>query len=758
MKILIPMAGRGQRFLDAGYDTPKPLIVVDGKTIIEHVILNFSQDDDFAFGCNEQHLKTTNMEDLLRKNTSKLQIIPMPYKKEGPIYGLRKMINEINDDEKTVVNYCDFSWKWDYNDFKNKIRETDCDGAVICYKGFHPHLLGEGNYATLDSNGLWMKEIKEKHSWHKTKFEDWSSSGTYYFKKGAYLKKYLAEIEKRPEWKINGEFYVSQLFQLMKEDGLNIYIYEIPFMLQWGTPQDLEEYNYWSEYFNSTRFKDESKRNMNVVIPMAGAGSRFSKEGYDAPKPLIKVDDTHMVIRAVEDLPKGDNYSFILRKEHTKETNLESILRNRFKNTNVIPIDYLTEGQACTVLLAKDHIHNNSSLLIGACDNGMTFNANKFNESIRSADALIFTFRNNPIVKRNPQMYGWVKVDKNNKAINVSVKVPISDNPIKDHAVVGSFWFKRGSDFVSCTEEMIKSNDRINNEFYVDNSMNYLIKKGLNVYVFEIDKYICWGTPNELKTYEYWQRFFESNLKTSVKLSIVVPCYNEEKNIPFIVERFSAILNDRKDIELVLVDNGSSDKTGEIIDIEIKKHNLNAKKVIVKQNQGYGFGILSGLNEASGDVLSWTHADLQTDPEDVLKAYELYNGEAKIHSKVFVKGHRKNRKLTEKFFSFGMQILSSLCIGVYLSEVNAQPKLFSREFYKLFKSPPYDFSLDLYVLYLAKKNNYKIFTLPVYFKDRIYGEAKGGGGSDLKTKWKLIKRTFKYILELKEKIQKGEIV
>ncbi len=510
MKILIPMAGRGQRFLDAGYDTPKPLIVVDGKTIIEHIISKFSKEDGFVFGCNEDHLKTTDMENVLRENAPKSKIISMPYKKEGPIYGLRKMIHEINDEEKTIVNYCDFSWLWDYEDFKSKIIKTDCDGAVICYKGFHPHLLGEGNYATLDSDGLWMKEIKEKHSWHKTKFEDWSSSGTYYFKKGSYLKKYLSEIEKRPEWKINGEFYVSQLFQLMKEDGLNVYIYEIPFMLQWGTPQDLEEYNYWSEYFRNPRLKNDIQRDMNVVIPMAGAGSRFSKEGYSVPKPLIKVDDEHMVIRAVEDLPKGDKYSFILKKEHAEKTNLISTLETRFNNTNIISIDYLTEGQACTVLLAKDSINNSSPLLVGACDNGMTFDINKFNEKTSYADALIFTFRKNPTVKRNPKMYGWVQVDKDGKAKKVSVKVPISDNPINDHAVVGSFWFKKGADFVSCSEEMIKFNDRINNEFYIDNCMNYLIKRGLGVYIFEIDKYICWGTPNDLKVYEYWQKFFKS--------------------------------------------------------------------------------------------------------------------------------------------------------------------------------------------------------------------------------------------------------
>lgn len=238
-----------------------------------------------------------------------------------------------------------------------------------------------------------------------------------------------------------------------------------------------------------------------------------------------------------------------------------------------------------------------------------------------------------------------------------------------------------------------------------------------------------------------------------VNLSIVVPCYNEEQNIPLILENFSALLNDDIDFELILVNNGSMDKTGAIIDEEIQKNNYNfTKKVTVEKNIGYGHGILEGLKYSTGKILCWTHADLQTDPKDTIKAYRAYLDESLKEDKILIKGYRKNRKLSEAFFSFGMQLLVSISLGVYLSEVNAQPKLFSREFYSLMKHPPNDFSLDLYVLYLARKKGYKIVSIPVYFKERIYGEAKGGGGSDLKTKWKLIKRTFNYIFELKNKI------
>ncbi len=241
----------------------------------------------------------------------------------------------------------------------------------------------------------------------------------------------------------------------------------------------------------------------------------------------------------------------------------------------------------------------------------------------------------------------------------------------------------------------------------------------------------------------------------NISLSIVIPCYNEEKNISILLKNFRDLLINQSNVELILVDNGSIDNTSSVIDAEISSNNYDfVKKVKVSKNVGYGFGILEGLKEAQGEVLSWAHADLQTDPGDVIRAYNLYLEKQKDNKKIFIKGHRKNRKFTERLFSFGMQIIASISLGTYLSEINAQPKLFPRSFYNLMINPPDDFSLDLYALFLAKKEGYNLISIPVYFKDRVYGEPKGGGGSDIKTKWNLMKRTFKYIFELRSNLAK----
>ena len=229
-----------------------------------------------------------------------------------------------------------------------------------------------------------------------------------------------------------------------------------------------------------------------------------------------------------------------------------------------------------------------------------------------------------------------------------------------------------------------------------------------------------------------------------MKLSIVVPCYNEEKNIPLILERFAKVVE--QSVELILV-NGSTDGSAEVFRKElVKKKYSFARLVTVKENVGYGHGISTGLKSAKGDILAWTHADMQTDPADVIKGYKLLMNLDDPEGAV-VKGRRVNRRLGETLFTLGMSVLASLVLWRFLFDVNAQPKVFPRGFYKQMKRPPKDFSLDLYWLYLAKIKRYKVKVLPVYFKKRIHGESKWAFSfvSRMKTIW----RTVKYIFILR---------
>lgn len=251
MKVVIPMSGKGQRFIDKGYKVPKPLIEVDSKPIIEHIVNMFDKySDEFIFICNSTHLKETNMREILETIVPNGKIIEVEPHKFGPVYAVLKAQDLILDNEPVIVNYCDFNVNWDYNDFKNKMIETNCDGCVPSYTGFHPHLLDDSTLyggVKIDENNF-MTDYKEKHCFEDDLMDGWHSAGTYYFRKGEILKKYFNKIVEL-DINYNGEYYASIPYYLMLEDKLPIYVYSLKHFMQWGTPKDLEEYNYWSDLF-----------------------------------------------------------------------------------------------------------------------------------------------------------------------------------------------------------------------------------------------------------------------------------------------------------------------------------------------------------------------------------------------------------------------------------------------------------------------------------------------------------------------------
>ena len=250
-------------------------------------------------------------------------------------------------------------------------------------------------------------------------------------------------------------------------------------------------------------------RHVNL-IPMAGAGKRFSDAGYAEPKPLIPVAGVPMIIRAAASLPPADHWIFICRRDHVEQSGIDRRLRDHFPGADVVVIDGLTQGQVCTCLTARAHLKADDVLTIGACDNAMVYDADRFERLIGDAnvDALIWTFRHNPAVLQNPRMYGWVRVDRDSSALEVSCKIPLSETPLDDHAVIGSFSFRRAADFLDAADELIRQDRRIHHEFYIDVAMQVAIEHGLRIKVFEVDRYIGWGTPQDLAIYHYWRDYF----------------------------------------------------------------------------------------------------------------------------------------------------------------------------------------------------------------------------------------------------------
>ena len=521
VQIIIPMSGLGQRFADAGYQDPKPLIQVDGKPIIEHVINLFPDERNVKFICNDLHLKNTNMSNILNSICPYGKIYEVPVlNREGPVQAVSLIYDNIDDEKEVIISYCDYGTYWNYDEFLNNTRSRNADGAVVCYKGFHPHMLGSDNYAFLketENGSLWMSAIQEKQPFTDNKMNEYASNGTYYFKSGAIMKKYFKELMTR-KMRVKNEYYVSMVYNLLVQDCLNVSIFEIENMLQWGTPYDLEIYNSWSEYFSNIIHKQPEfidKFNTTLILPMAGAGSRFSIRNYKNPKPLIDVNGMPMVIQAVNCLPTTTNKIFICLQEHIDKYKINDTIKSFYNNTSIFGINKITDGQACTceIGINNSDINLDNPILISACDNGVYYDVNKYQELVDNIDndVIIWSFRNNPTSKNNPNMYAWMEVDENDNILSVSCKkFDENKHNIKtSHVIIGTMFFRKAKYFMDGLYENYKNNIKSNNEFYVDDIINQNIKMGLKVKVFEVKNYICWGTPDDYETYIYWRNFFD---------------------------------------------------------------------------------------------------------------------------------------------------------------------------------------------------------------------------------------------------------
>lgn len=245
MQIVIPMSGLGSRFVAKGYTDIKPLIQVNGKPIIEYVISLFPGETDFLFICNNDHLKTTPVRSILEKLMPTGKIVGVPSAKKGPVWTVLAAKEYIQDTEPVIVNYCDFFAIWDYLAFKKFVTDTKCAGAIACYTGFHPHLLGPNLYASCKTDDQKnLLEIREKYSWTDDKMDSNQSDGTYYFQSGAMVKKYFQQLVTE-DINLKGEYYVSLVYNLLVRDQLPVKIFPVEKFCQWGTPEDLQEFHFW---------------------------------------------------------------------------------------------------------------------------------------------------------------------------------------------------------------------------------------------------------------------------------------------------------------------------------------------------------------------------------------------------------------------------------------------------------------------------------------------------------------------------------
>jgi HAD superfamily hydrolase (TIGR01509 family) len=251
-----------------------------------------------------------------------------------------------------------------------------------------------------------------------------------------------------------------------------------------------------SKYINLIGMSNEKKKlstwedtDMNILIPMAGMGSRFEKAGYTFPKPLIEIYGKPMIQWVIESLKINAKFIFIIQSEHQRKFNIKSLLKYLYPNSKIIETDGLTEGAACTSLLAKEFIDNNQPLLIANSDQYIEWDSAKtmYKISEKNIDGAILTFQST-----HPK-WSYAKVNKDNEVEQVAEKEVISNN-----ATVGVYYWKKGKDYIRFANEMIKKNIRTNNEFYICPVYNQAILNKKKIVIEEVKKMWGLGTPEDL--------------------------------------------------------------------------------------------------------------------------------------------------------------------------------------------------------------------------------------------------------------------
>jgi len=502
------MSGFGERFRRAGFDLPKPLIEVEGKRIIEHVVELFDEDSDFIFVVNQDHLEDSafQLRQILEKVAPKGRIIAIAPHRLGPVHACLAASSHLDLEAEIVVNYADFSCLWNFEEFVANVRDEQLDGAVPAYRGFHPHSAGTTNYAYIQETNLRLTQIREKQPFTSDKTQEFASTGTYFFRTAGLMVEYF-EMVIKGQISVSGEFYASSAFDLMAKGGLKVGVFEVQHFMQWGTPEDLAEYCYWSEQFRKLAHwggADTSVQSTGDVYVLAsGKGQRFSSAGYTTPKPALSISGSSLLEQVIRVAEPRNLVSVSLAVESAR------YFKHLIELKRVVLDE--TEGQASSaeLLLSRSGCSKTRPLTILPSDTLFAHRQNGLEDIIGEMASKPYVIpwvcAPTPNSKRRPESYGWLTEGDCGYQVHVKERPPNSNSKI----LSGAFTFSSVRDFNTLYQAQQKQGKRVNGEFYLDTLVGLAIELGFDVRPFEPEFCVSLGTPFEFETFRYWQSAFD---------------------------------------------------------------------------------------------------------------------------------------------------------------------------------------------------------------------------------------------------------
>jgi len=490
MQILMPIASRSQFFPEQEYFFPKPLIEIAGKPMIDCVVSALRSTISgarFCFIISADDARRFSLDEtLMIVGGPGTKVIQRIGETKGGLCSALLAGDELDLDEPLVICNSDQIIDAPLMEILEKFRTDDVASGVVTFRSVHPRWC----YVVPEGEGRVAQAAEKRVA------SDIAVAGFYYFRRaGDFFAAARRAILNGDD--VEGQYYFSAaLNQIILRDEEVAYVkIEASKYYSFYSPEKIAEFAA-TELAASLRDQPSHERPINVLIPAAGEGSRFAKQHWGKPKPFIDVDGKMMLEHVIANVcPANASPTVLLRAEHMKACDREVQLL-RGMGTTISSVDRLTEGTACTVLLARTSFDNDRPLLIANSDQWVDFDCSAFIDDCleRNLDGSILVFRD---VLMDPK-WSFARIDERGLVVEVAEKRAISDL-----ATVGIYLFRRGSDFVRAAVDMIACNDRVNNEFYTCPTYNYMIRNGARIGVYEVAANAMkgLGTPEDLTAF-----------------------------------------------------------------------------------------------------------------------------------------------------------------------------------------------------------------------------------------------------------------
>ena len=507
-QVVIPMAGKSQRFFDYGYTKPKSLIEFNGLPMIGHILKIFKDFDDILVIANTHDFNKYDLQNFVSKLHKGAKVINIDTHNLGPSFSILKAKDQISITKKIIVHYCDFSGTWNPIETINLLNTYD--GVFVTFSGFHPSKINKTKFAYGKTDGTnRLLKIKEKGSFTSNPENELASSGIYGFASGEMLIGAISD-QIASNLQINGEFYTSLTQEVMLNKNKNIVTQNMESFSAWGTPEDLESFMYFTQ---SCSFINKVSSIINPVIDHTGiilaAGKSLRlKLNNEKPKQLKNIVNESNLLDYSKKLIIDKSNIFLVATSKVYPKNIWNLEKD-----NLAVLSHATESQLSSVQIGLSLLKNkNSPVTFLASDNLIHFEENfKISEKLSGCDILVWAAKDYPISTVQPDQYSWIKVNDENIIENVIYKKSPVD--LRNWKIItGNFTFRTADLVYFLIDKFEDLYSKLQREPILDDLIGVALEVNMAVKVLDVPNFMTLGSEMENDTFDYYSKLINKTI------------------------------------------------------------------------------------------------------------------------------------------------------------------------------------------------------------------------------------------------------